>query len=201
VQAERGNFAAVRLRSQVFHAAARVGLYMVGMAERAKLGIPPLFEDAVRPHERDLMRYLLRVTRDREDSLDLFQETWLRAYRSYPALRSADGLRPWIFTIAVNLCRNRARDRMRRARVISADGKDPAGAAESLDAAAIDSTDGVLHLKAAIAKLPRQQRRALMMRKFQGCEYAEIGAALACSAESARASVYQALKKLRAANS
>jgi len=36
-----------------------------------------------------------------------------------------------------------------------------------------------------------------MMRKFAGLEYAEIGTALNCSAESARASVYQALKKLK----
>ena len=38
-----------------------------------------------------------------------------------------------------------------------------------------------------------------MMRKFAGFEYEEIGAALECSAESARANVYQALKKLKAA--
>ena len=36
-----------------------------------------------------------------------------------------------------------------------------------------------------------------MMRKFAGLECREIGTALDCSAESARASVYQALKKLR----
>ncbi len=36
------------------------------------------------------------------------------------------------------------------------------------------------------------------MRKFAGLEYEEIGAALECSADSARASVYQALKKLKA---
>ncbi|MHB8383086.1 MAG: sigma factor-like helix-turn-helix DNA-binding protein [Candidatus Binataceae bacterium] len=37
-----------------------------------------------------------------------------------------------------------------------------------------------------------------MMRKFGGMEYAEIAAALECSPQSARASVYQALKKLKA---
>ena len=52
-------------------------------------------------------------------------------------------------------------------------------------------------MKRSIARLPGKQGQALMMRKFAGLEYAEIGAALNCSAESARASVYQALKKLR----
>jgi DNA-directed RNA polymerase specialized sigma24 family protein len=57
--------------------------------------------------------------------------------------------------------------------------------------------DGVLHLKREIAKLPGKQGKALVMRKFAGLEYEEIGAALDCSAESARASVYLALKKLK----
>jgi RNA polymerase sigma factor (sigma-70 family) len=53
-------------------------------------------------------------------------------------------------------------------------------------------------LKTAIARLPGKQGQALVMRKFAGLEYSEIGVALNCSAESARASVYQALKKLKA---
>jgi RNA polymerase sigma-70 factor (ECF subfamily) len=55
------------------------------------------------------MRFLLRMTRDQDDALDLFQETWLRAYRN---LDSENGLRPWLYRIATNLCRNRARRRL-----------------------------------------------------------------------------------------
>ncbi|HEY6300211.1 MAG TPA: RNA polymerase sigma factor, partial [Candidatus Binatus sp.] len=124
-------------------------------------------------------------------------ETWLRAYRAYPTLQSEDGLRPWIFRIASNLCRNRARDRMRRGRVISQESIN----GESLEHRAPHhlngGPEGALHLKRSIARLPGKQGQALMMRKFAGLEYAEIGTALNCSAESARASVSQALKKLR----
>ena len=165
----------------------------------AKLKLPPPFEEALGRHEREIMRFLLRMTRDQEDALDLFQETWLRAYRAYPQLDSEAGLRPWLYRIASNLCRNRARDNLRRARVIS-NGDDPAGhdhRATSASAACSDHAD-VLHLRRAIAGLPNKQGQALVMRKFAGLEYEEIGAALDCSPESARASVYQALKKLKA---
>ena len=64
------------------------------------------------------MRFLLRTTRDHDDALDLFQETWLRAYRAWPKLESGAGLRPWLYRIATNLCLNRTRDRMPRSRVI-----------------------------------------------------------------------------------
>ena len=163
------------------------------------LKLPPPFEDAVKTMEREIMRFLMRSTGDRDDAMDLFQETWLRAYRAYPTLQSEDGLRPWIFRIATNLCRNRARDRMRRGRVISHESAD--SESESLQARAQHHVnggpEGALHLKRSIARLPGKQGQALMMRKFAGLEYAEIGTALNCSAESARACVYQALKKLR----
>ena len=173
------------------------------MESTAKLALPPPFEEALSRHEREIMRFLLRMTRDQNDALDLFQETWLRAYRAYPQLDSEQGLRPWLYRIATNLCRNRTRDNRRRARVIS-NGDDPADRdqrAASASRPAIPDSDGhvgVLHLRRAIAGLPHKQGQALVMRKFAGLEYEEIGAALECSAESARASVYQALKKLKA---
>jgi RNA polymerase sigma factor (sigma-70 family) len=162
------------------------------------LKLPPPFDEAVKSMEREIMRFLVRSTGDREDAMDLFQETWLRAYRAYPTLRSEDGLRPWIYRIASNLCRNRARDRMRRGRVISHESTDD----ETFEHRAPSHSngagpEGALHLKRSIARLPGKQGQALMMRKFAGLEYTEIATALDCSAESARASVYQALKKLR----
>src|SRR5215469_16170842 len=162
-----------------------------------RLNLPPPFEDAMKALERDLMRFLMRATGDREDSLDLFQETWLRAYRAYTKLRTEDGLRPWVFSIAANLCRNRARDRARRARIIANDGRDPAVAAELPAAAINDCHEASITLRRALAALPGKQGRAFLMRKFAGFEYHEIARSLDCSPQSARASVYQALKKLK----
>jgi RNA polymerase sigma-70 factor, ECF subfamily len=160
--------------------------------------IPPPFDEAVCRHEREIMRFLLRMTHDRDDALDLFQETWLRAYRAYSRLDSEAGLRPWLFRIATNLCRNRARDGLRRMRVIANGYDNHAETHRAPDHAVAGGQEEMLTLKRAISRLPYKQGQALMMRKFAGFEYEEIGEALDCSAESARASVFQALKKLRA---
>ena len=161
------------------------------------LKLPPPFEEAVKSMEREIMRFLVRSTGDRDDAMDLFQETWLRAYRAYPTLQSEDGLRPWIYRIASNLCRNRARDRMRRGRVIASESAEGADLAHCASNHLNGGPEGALHLKRSIARLPGKQGQALMMRKFAGLEYGEIATALKCSADSARASVYQALKKLK----
>lgn len=156
-------------------------------------GLPPPFAETMQRHERAIMRFILRTTRDREDALDLFQETWLRAYRAYSKLEGAAGIRPWLYRIATNLCLNRLRDRARRARVIV-----DQDVAETHPARAVSgSYDGVIQLKSAIGRLPRKQREALILRKFGGLEYDEIGAALGCSNDAARADVYQAVKKIK----
>jgi RNA polymerase sigma-70 factor, ECF subfamily len=167
------------------------------MGKRTTLNLPPPFDEAMKSLEREIMRYLLRSTGDRDDSLDLFQETWLRAYRAYPSLRSEDGLRPWVFRIASNLCRNRVRDRMRRSRVIASGGDEMDGVHGRIDGAV--APEAMMDFKSAIARLPHRQGRALTMRKLEGREYAEIAQALDCSPESARATVYQALRKLKEA--
>jgi len=51
----------------------------------------------------------------------------------------------------------------------------------------------------AVSGLPPRQRAALMLRQFHGLAYAEIAATLGGNAAAARANVYQAIKKLRAA--
>jgi len=163
------------------------------MDAQPTLNLPPPFDEAMRRHEREILRFILRATGDRDDALDLFQETWLRAYRSYRQLDSAEGLRPWLFRIAANLCLNRKRDRARRARIISdiEFREEDAGAVSPVH-------DSALHLKSMLKRLPNKQRQALIMRKLAGLDYAEIAMALGCSEQAARAGVYLAMKKLKA---
>jgi len=162
--------------------------------------LPLPFEEIMQRHERELLRYLLRVTANREDALDLFQETWLRAYRAYPRLRPESRVRPWLYAIAVNLSRNRARDGARRARVFAANEKDQS-LADGMDGGDRRSygNDGyaAVRLRELIAALPRRQREALRLRYISGLEYDEIAEIMHCSEENARANVSQAVKKLK----
>jgi RNA polymerase sigma-70 factor, ECF subfamily len=167
--------------------------YTCVMGATTKLNLPPSFDDAMRRHEREIMRFIIRATGDREDALDLFQETWLRAYRAYRQLDSAEGLRPWLFRIASNLCLNRRRDRARRARVIA-----DTELQEEHAGSVAPMHENTLHLKSVLNRLPNKQRQALVMRKLAGLEYGEIAAALGCSEDAARADVYLALKKIKA---
>lgn len=145
------------------------------------------FGELLERHEREIFAYALRLTGRREDADDLYQETFLAAFRGWPPPRR-DHERAWLYKIATN----KAIDRDRRRR--------PTVSIEDLRLAAPDR-DGVtlLDLESAIKTLPAGQRAAFVMRTVEGRPYREVAAALDCSEEAARTRVSEATKKVRAA--
>jgi len=158
------------------------------------------FETMVATHHGEIYRYLLRATGRTSDADDLSQETFLRAYRAHRGLPKEANARAWLFTIATNLSRNHFRAQKRRWRAYEA----VRAVASEADGTA--APDGVLlgreagaALEAVVSRLPLKQRLAFLQRKVHGLEYDAIGRALGCSPESARAHVFQALRKIRQA--
>jgi RNA polymerase sigma-70 factor (ECF subfamily) len=163
------------------------------------------FAEIVTLHEEAVYRYLLRFTRNSQDAQDLFQDTFLRAHRAYAALPAAANVRAWLMRIAINLTKNYVRDRQRHRRVIVASDRTESLHGQSESETGLD-TEGVMisretahTLLTAIDALPFHQRAALVQRQFEGLDYPTIAINLGCSQDSARAHVYQALRKLRLA--
>jgi RNA polymerase sigma-70 factor (ECF subfamily) len=149
---------------------------------------PLTFGRLLERHERELFAYALRLSGQRADAEDLYQDTFLAAFRAWPPPQRGNE-RAWLYKIATN----RAIDRERRARRIVANVDDLAIAAPERD----DVT--LADLAGAIETLPAGQRAAFVLRKVQGLAYAEVALALDCTEEAARARVSEALKKVKAA--
>jgi len=155
------------------------------------------FDAVVSAHHEEIFRYLRRVTGPSGDAEDLSQETFLRAYRAYAALPRDANVRAWLFSIATNLAKNYFRSEARRRRAygeIEAAATSRGGAPPEADM--LSRETGAL-VEGIVQRLPSKQRLAFTQRKIHGLEYAEIGRNLGCSAESARAHVFQALRKIR----
>jgi RNA polymerase sigma-70 factor (ECF subfamily) len=154
----------------------------------------PDFEVLIERHSGELYGYLWRLTGNESDASDCLQDTFLRAFKAYARLRDFSQLRAWLYKIATNSARSMySRNHRRRTEPL----EEPIASREkAVDVQVVESTQ-LAEVKAAVMQLPDRQRAALMMRKYQELEYAEIAEALDCSEDSARANVYQALKKLR----
>ncbi|MFQ5897299.1 MAG: RNA polymerase sigma factor [Candidatus Methylomirabilia bacterium] len=155
------------------------------------------FEAVVAAHHGEIYRYLVRVTGRPSEADDLSQETFLRAYRSYRSLPPDAHIRGWLFTIASNLCRNqfRANKRRRTAYATVGAGVHDTGGDGPEEAALFNEIRALI--EAIVGGLPLRQRLAFILRKIHGLDYEAVARTLDCSAESARAHVYQALRKIR----
>jgi RNA polymerase sigma-70 factor, ECF subfamily len=155
------------------------------------------FEAVVEAHHAEIHRYLARVTARATDADDLSQEVFLRAFRAHRALPPEANVRAWLFAIATNLCRNHFRSEGRRRRAyVAARGDGPApdpGRPEGL----VEYGEAAARVDQVIAALPPKQRLAFTLRKIHELEYDAIGTSLHCSADSARAHVFQAMRKIR----
>ena len=157
------------------------------------------FENVVSAHHGEIFRYLQRVIGRAGDADDLSQETFLRAYRAYGSLPGEANLRAWLFAIATNLAKNHFRSEARRRRAY---GEMQASMRETVEAAPeaelVSRETGAL-VEGIVRRLPLKQRLAFTQRKIHGLDYEAIGRSLSCSAETARAHVFQAVRKIRQA--
>jgi RNA polymerase sigma-70 factor (ECF subfamily) len=155
------------------------------------------FEAVVAAHHAEIHRYLARVTRRPAEADDLSQETFLRAFRAHGALAPGANVRAWLFAIATNLCRNHWRTEARRRRAHEAIGsrREREDASGPEGEAVLEQAN--LKVTEIVAALPLKQHLAFTMRKIHDLDYDAIGQSLDCSAESARAHVFQALRKIR----
>jgi RNA polymerase sigma factor (sigma-70 family) len=144
--------------------------------------VPP-FERFYEEYRGVVLAHLRRML-GREAAEDAFQETFLRALRSYPSLEHGRHLRAWALTIA----RNVALDALRRERVTSADVP---------DLETVDEPLAYEELRRLTAGLPHKERAAVFLRYGYDLSYEDIGAALGSSAEAARQAASSGVRRLR----
>ena len=157
------------------------------------------FEALMSDHHAEIYRYVLRVTGRRQDADDLSQETFLRAFRAHRALPPDANQRAWLFAIATNLTRNHFRSQKRRRVAYAAVVTETREVDEDRpDGMSISREIGTA-VDQVVSGLPLRQRLAFLQRKVHGLDYEAIGQSLQCSAETARAHVFQALRKVRRA--
>lgn len=163
------------------------------------------FEVLIEQYHDEIYGYLWRLIQaSRADAAievqDLTQEVFIRAYNAFTRLRPDSNHRAWLYKIATNCAytalRRGLRQDSRSTPLPEEDHDQPADPGHSPEAqAALNETMADLH--SAIAELPEKQQAAVVMRHVQGLSYSEIAGALACSEDSARANVYQGIKRLR----
>ena len=168
------------------------------LATQAKAGRREAFDALVERHGPGLFAFLKRMTRRTEDAQDLFQETFLRAFRSLTTLKDPALFRPWVVRIATNAVRRQfQRNQSRGEEQCPSLFREPELRDPGPTLAALEIEERRQAVRAALLKLPPRQQAVLSLRLDLGLPFQEIGQALEIREENARAHHYQALRSLK----
>ena len=175
------------------------------------------FEKLLARYEKPIWSFLRRFVRDAEAAEDLLQEVFLRVVRdaqdSGPAWKAEAKFSTWLYTIARNLCVDRARRTAVRGSGSSSpsldgtpDGEGDTATLHERIAAPGPSTDAVvagrqaaLRIDRAVAELPEDQREVFLMREVMELPFAEIASVVGVSEPTVKSRMRYALEKLRTA--
>jgi RNA polymerase sigma-70 factor (ECF subfamily) len=175
------------------------------LVERFRAGDEAAFDALVRNNQDRVYGLLWRMLGNREDALDLAQDTFVRAYRGIDGFRAEARFSTWVYGIALNLARNRLRDRTRKGRdrgmsletlETDAPGAVPAGAAADCPRAAAEHGELTAALEACLEHLPETLRGAFALRVFEGLAYEEIADAMECPRGTVKSRLNDARRRL-----
>ncbi len=155
------------------------------------MGDEGAFEELYDRHHAALLAFCRHMVGNREDGEDALQQTFLRAHRALAAGPTPDAVRPWLYAIARNRCLT-----------LLAARKPPAVPAEDVEVAFDGLAEDVRRradlreLVADLARLPEDQRGALVLHELGDLAHAEIATVIGCPPDKVKALVFQARTSL-----
>jgi RNA polymerase sigma-70 factor (ECF subfamily) len=137
-----------------------------------------------REHFSSIVRTIYLIVRDRERAEDITQDAFLQLFRHWPRIATYERPDAWVRRVAIRLAmRGRRRDALWRS-------------VRSLFAPAPTETVADVDVMAAVGRLPRAQRAAIVLHYYEDRPVAEIAQLLGCSASTARVHLHRGRRRL-----
>jgi len=164
------------------------------------------FNYLVQKYHRAMVHFLFRMVHTQAVAEELAQEVFLRVYRSRESYRAEAKFTTWLYRIATNLAVNYARDTKheRAAQNVYLDvpdeetGTTPEVADDDPSAEQQMLRDErMAAIRKHVMALPERQRMAVLMHKYQGMDYRQIGEVLKLSESATKSLLFRAYQTLR----
>ena len=164
------------------------------------------FDFLIQKYRKPIVNFMYRMTRNQAVAEELAQEVFLRVYRSRETYRAEARFSTWLYRIATNLGVNQARD-TRHERAASTVYLDEADSETGTTPDVADSTPDVesrllreermAAIREHVMALPERQKMAVLMHKYEGMDYSQIGDVLKLSESATKSLLFRAYQTLR----
>ncbi len=174
----------------------------------AQKGDHSAFEGLVCTYDQGVLRCAMNLLRSPEDAKDVYQEAFLKVYKSLPTFRFDCSFQTWLYRVVTNLCL----DHLRRRKVRKEDvvGKAEDGAQEAMERfreerAESDPERSLLsrelgaRVQQVLHGLTPRERTVFELRHYQGMRLKAIGDVLGTTEEAAKNCLFRVTQKMRMA--
>ncbi len=180
------------------------------LVQQVLAGNQGAFEALVNRYHPMLYRFIYQHLGEYDQSCDVAQQVFLKLFIALPTLPNGDMLKPWLFRVAQNCCRDELRKQKRRRVTLFSTLEWQADEDELSPLIAIpdacpspeeiaEDNEMQQALLRAIQALPAKFRSVVILRYLYQCSFAEIGQTLEMPMTTAKTYYYRACLRLRAA--
>lgn len=176
------------------------------LVRRAAQGEVEAYNVLVSRWEKKVYNYLLRLTGNRDDALDLTQDSFFKVFRSLSSLGEAEKFPQWLFRIAHNAACSKFRADGRRPQWDPEGWKDngqgtpspPDGVPVVLGAGPrMYPLELELIVARALEELSPEQRQAVLLKVIHGFKFIEIAEILSCPVSTVKSRIYAGFEQLK----
>jgi len=164
------------------------------------------FDFLIQKYRKPIIHFMYRMVHNQAVAEELAQEVFLRVYRSRETYRAEARFSTWLYRIATNLGVNHARD-TRHERAASTVYLDETDSETGTTPDVADTTPGaetnllrrerLNAIRQHVLALPERQRMAVLMHKYDGMDYKQIGDVLKLSESATKSLLFRAYQTLR----
>jgi RNA polymerase sigma-70 factor (ECF subfamily) len=151
-------------------------------------------QDLYERYAGQIYGYCVNRLGSRDEAEDATQSTFLNAHRALQRGVTPEAELAWLFKIAHNVCLTRRRSSRRRNRVETP--SDLGAVQDVLPAPSRESSDELIRLTDALEHMPDNQRRAILLREWQGLSYHEIAEDLEVTQSAVETLIFRARRAL-----
>jgi RNA polymerase sigma-70 factor (ECF subfamily) len=179
------------------------------LVQRTREGDREAFRVLVERYQRKVAALALGMLRNREDALDVVQETFTKAYQSLDKFKGDSSFYTWVYRIASNLCIDQQRRDAKMPPVTTSSADDDGAGEADLPGALREAGDlgdpfrsardaELAHgIRAAISELTPEHRAVILLREVDGLSYEEISQALDCPKGTVMSRLHYARRQLQ----
>jgi RNA polymerase sigma-70 factor (ECF subfamily) len=146
--------------------------------------------------EKRVYNYLLRITANREDALDLTQDVFLKAYQNLRKLDDAGRFAPWLYRIAHNEAYSMFRKRRPETDVEEVQ-PEASETGITVGGSSVFPIELSLAVASALKRLSPEQRESVVLKIYQGFKFEEMAEILSCPVSTIKSRLYTALELLK----